>query len=322
MKLLEQIFSVTNKDKHKIITIFGVKMKFTKENFNCRYRISQYLRKKRGGAFATRYYLSKYLYVPQLVEKELDNIPQNEIDKQTDNVWTMWLQEDVPELIQMCLSTIKKQYPNAIVITESNMFNYINVPDYIYKKYKNGTIKPCHFSDYLRICLLDKYGGTWIDSTCYMLTKVPQYMTKENFFIMQDIYRKTISNFFIHSAKNNYLTKSMRIFLEEYWKKEDITIDYFFFHAFFLLLVSNDNTAKAVWENIPNGLNHITWQIQMQQGKKVNMDMLKYLLKTSFMYKLNRKNKTCINNPDSWYWFLINKYRHGELLTPDSVNKY
>ena len=60
----------------------------------------------------------------------------------------------------------------------------------------------------------------------------------------------------------------------------------------------------------------------MQQGKKVNMDMLKYLLKTSFMYKLNRKNKTCINNPDIWYWFLINKYRHGELLTPDSVNKY
>lgn len=322
MKLLEQIFSVTNKDKHKIITILGVKMKFTKENFSYRYRKFQKIKKKNGAGTATRYYLSKYLYVPELTKQELQNIPQEEINKPTDNIWTMWLQEDVPELIQMCLSTIKKQYPNAIVITESNMFNYINIPDYIYKKYKNGTIKPCHFSDYLRICLLDKYGGTWIDSTCYMLTKAPQYMTKENFFIMQDIYRKTISNFFIHSAKNNYLTKSMRIFLEEYWKKEDITIDYFFFHAFFLLLVSNDNTAKAVWENIPNGLNHITWQIQMQQGKKVNMDMLKYLLKTSFMYKLNRKNKTCINNPDSWYWFLINKYRHGELLTPDSVNKY
>ena len=322
MKLLEQIFSVTNKDKHKIITILGVKMKFTKENFSYRYRKFQKIKKKNGAGTATRYYLSKYLYVPELTKQELQNIPQEEINKPADNIWTMWLQEDIPELIQMCLSTIKKQYPNAIVITESNMFNYINIPDYIYKKYKNGTIKPCHFSDYLRVCLLDKYGGTWIDSTCYMLTKVPKYMTKENFFIMQDIYRKTISNFFIHSTKNNYLTKSMRIFLEEYWKKEDITIDYFFFHAFFLLLVSNDNTAKAIWENIPNGLNHITWQIQMQQGKKVNMDMLKYLLKTSFMYKLNRKNQTCINNPDSWYWFLINKYRHGELLTPDSVNKY
>ena len=225
MKLLEQIFSVTNKDKHKIITILGVKMKFTKENFSYRYRKFQKIKKKNGAGTATRYYLSKYLYVPELTKQELQNIPQEEINKPTDNIWTMWLQEDVPELIQMCLSTIKKQYPNAIVITESNMFNYINVPDYIYKKYKNGTIKPCHFSDYLRICLLDKYGGTWIDSTCYMLTKVPQYMTKENFFIMQDIYRKTISHFFIHSAKNNYLTKSMRIFLEEYWKKEHNTID-------------------------------------------------------------------------------------------------
>lgn len=322
MRLLEQIFSATNKNRHKVITIWGIKLKFTKENFNCRYRISQYLRKKKGGAFATRYYLSKYLYVPQLVEKELANIPQNEIDKQSDNIWTMWLQEDVPELIQMCLSTIKKQYPNATIITENNMFNYIDIPDYIHKKYKNKTIKPCHFSDYLRVCLLDKYGGTWIDSTCYMLTPIPEYITNEKFFIMQDIYRKTISNFFIHSAKNNYIVKAMRIFLEEYWKQEDITIDYFFFHAFFLLLISTNEKAKNIWEKMPNGLNHITWQIQMQQAKNINKNLLKYLLKTSFMYKFNRKNKECLKNPNSWYWFFINKYRNNELLTPDSVNKY
>ena len=203
MKLLEQIFSVTNKDKHKIITILGVKLKFTKENFNCRYRISQYLRKKKGGAFATRYYLSKYLYVPQLVEKELDNIPQNEIDKQTDNVWTMWLQEDVPECMEMCLTTIKNIYPNVKYITEKNMFDYIDIPDYIYKKYKAGIIKAPHFSDYIRVCLLDKYGGTWIDASCILLNRVPEFITKQNFFVLQSDNKNNFSNFFIHSAINN-----------------------------------------------------------------------------------------------------------------------
>lgn len=322
MKLLEQIFSVTNKDKHKIITILGVKLKFTKENFNCRYRISQYLRKKRGGAFATRYYLSKYLYVPQLVEKELDNIPQNEIDKQTDNVWTMWLQEDVPECMEMCLTTIKNIYPNVKYITEKNMFDYIDIPDYIYKKYKAGIIKAPHFSDYIRACLLDKYGGTWIDASCILLNRVPEFITKQNFFVLQSDNKNNFSNFFIHSAINNYCIKTMRIFLEEYWKHEDITIDYFFFHQYLHLLRTSLPQYKKMYKDIIPYVNAIVRYMTDNIAYNADEDCWNYLSKNCFMYKFQRKSQAAIKNPNSWYWFLINKYRHGELLTPDSVNKY
>ena len=42
----------------------------------------------------------------------------------------MWLQEDVPECMEMCLTTIKNIYPNVKYITEKNMFDYIDIPDY------------------------------------------------------------------------------------------------------------------------------------------------------------------------------------------------
>lgn len=319
MTLLEYLFSCKNRNNHKIIRILGLKLSFTKENFSYRLWKFNQIKKCKGAGIATRYYVEKYLYATQLAEKELNNLPQNEIDQLSGKFWTMWLQEDIPEIIQMTLATIKKFYPEIIIITDKNIHEYINVPDYILTKYKSGIIKPCHYSDYLRMCLLDKYGGTWLDSTCYMLDKIPQYITKEKFFIMQDINKSSISNFFIHSAKNNYITKTMKIYLEEYWKHENITIDYFFFHHFFMNLVKKDNKAKDIWTNLPICLNHNTWLIQKMANTNVDLDLLDYLLRTSFMYKINRKNKKALENPNSWYSFLLNKYRNGELLS--STNK-
>ena len=34
-------------------------------------------------------------------------------------LWTMWLQDDPPQIVQACLNSIKRIYPNLIVITDS-----------------------------------------------------------------------------------------------------------------------------------------------------------------------------------------------------------
>ena len=82
-----------------------------------------------------------------------------------------------------------------------------------------------------------------------------------------------------------------------------------------MTFVKTDELAKKIWNNIPIGLNHNTWLIQKIANSNVNPDLLVYLLKTSFMYKINRKDKVAFDNPNSWYNFLLNKYRKGELLS-------
>lgn len=263
-----------------------------------------------GRKRALVFYMKKYLKpVEKFVDKEFEQIPPEQRDIMSDKVWTMWLQDDVPEIIQLCLDSIKKFYPDTIIITEKNIFDYVEIPDYIWKKYKNGIISAPHFSDYVRCVLLDKFGGTWIDASCYMLSPVPAFIQKQKFFILQEANQDNISNFFIRAAKNNYLIKTMRKFLEEYWKKEIITIDYFFFHAAFMMFVTLNSKCKDIWKNIIPGINSKVRFFVKKMFLNFDSDLWDYLKSTCFMYKLNRKSKRGIRNKNSWYWYFINMYR-------------
>lgn len=51
------------------------------------------------------------------------------------------------------------------VIDEKNWLEYIDLPDYIICRRERKHIPPAHFADLLRLELLIRYGGTWIDST-------------------------------------------------------------------------------------------------------------------------------------------------------------
>ena len=50
-----------------------------------------------------------------------------------------------------------------------------------------GTISNTHFSDLIRLNLLNQYGGTWIDSTCLQTEKIPDYIKNSNLFLYKFI---------------------------------------------------------------------------------------------------------------------------------------
>lgn len=77
--------------------------------------------------------------------------------------------ENAPALVQKCYESLKINLKDReiILITAQNRKEYAILPDYIEEKYRKGIITHTHFSDLLRVELLCKYGGTWIDSTVY-----------------------------------------------------------------------------------------------------------------------------------------------------------
>lgn len=256
--------------------------------------------------YSLPFYLSKYLHVLDLAKAECEDSSEK---RNSNRVWTMWLQEDIPPICKACINTIKKYYPDTIVITEKNFARYVQIPDYIYEKYKNGEMLPAHFSDIIRVCLLDKYGGFWIDAICFMTNKIPEYIMKSKFFLFKNFQGDKISNYFIRSEANNFIIKAMKIFLLEYWKKEKNAIGYFFFHAFLLLIVRKDDTAKSIYENIPISLNLNTKLMNKLLYNPVNKDVFDWLTQTSFLHKLTYKNDDNKEiTPDSLYCYLINEY--------------
>ena len=260
---------------------------------------------------AIKFYLKRYLYVTKLAKREAELTEISET-KNNNYVWTMWLQDDVPEICRFCINTIKEKYPQTIVITEKNVHQYVEVPDYIMKKYKNGSMKACHFSDYVRMNLLDKYGGTWIDATCFLTQPIPKFIMNSEFFLLRNMESGAISNYFIHSERNNYITKCMRIFLEEYWKSTPKAIHYFFFHRFLVrVLVKRDEKTRKIYEKMPISSNLNTKMMLELLSKEFNTEIFEWLCQTSYIHKLSYKQKWIKDTPDSLYTHLINSTKIG-----------
>ena len=247
-------------------------------------KICKFLDKHTKGRRFLRAYLKQYLKVIPEVKRLLKTGSYNQTKSK--KVWTMWLQKDIPEICQICLKSIKKHYPDAVIITEENINQYIEIPDIILKKYKGGIIKPAHFSDYIRMCLLDKYGGLWIDSTCFLTQCVPEKILESGFFVLKDNEKSEFSNFFIYSDANHYISKIMKMFLEKYWLQEDEEPYYYFYHLFMKILVKYDPEAKILWDKIPNDLNCNTISLWYKLFKKYDKAVYEKLMQTNYLYKL------------------------------------
>lgn len=166
----------------------------------------------------------------------------------SDTVWICWLQgiDDAPELVKTCVESIKKQLPqkNIVILNKDNIFEYIDMPKYIKNKWEAGIIGPAHFSDLIRLEILIKHGGYWIDATVlctdnkdfYEFDKLPLFMFSFYYFGFNPEIME-LNNWFIKSETNNNILCLIREFMYEYWKDYNRAVDYFVFHIFMTLAV-------------------------------------------------------------------------------------
>lgn len=178
--------------------------------------------------------------VKQLVEKYADTKLEHE---KNDVVWFCWMQgiEQAPELVKVCLASLKKHVRGKrfVIITAENYKDYVTFPEHVESLRKKGWLPDSHFTDLIRLELLIKYGGTWIDSTVLCTADgYPDKMMDCDLFLFQ--YRRTkedgfegISSWFISAYSNNQLLMILRDMLFQYWRDYDCLMDYYVFHLFF-----------------------------------------------------------------------------------------
>ena len=160
-------------------------------------------------------------------------------------VWFCWLQgiKNAPDIVKACLESQKKWLKDKefVIITANNYKGYISLPQYIEEKYAKHIIPDALFSDLIRVELLIKYGGTWIDSTVMMTgSNYPAEIFNCHLFMPQYIsrngVRNGISNWMITANKGNHLLRLLRGMLLEYWQRYDCVVDYYIFHLFFRMI--------------------------------------------------------------------------------------
>ena len=116
--------------------------------------------------------ISRYKYI----WKSLDAV---NFQKAENIIWVCWFQglENAPFIVKQCIASIKRHAGGrkVVVITEQNLADYVTFPSFILRLREKGKISNAHYSDLLRLELLIKYGGIWIDATCYLTDSIISY---------------------------------------------------------------------------------------------------------------------------------------------------
>lgn len=207
-----------------------------------------------------KYIEKEYLYLwKEMAPNSCNNIQKSQ-NGLKDCIWTAWLQgeENAPEVIKLTLASIRKNSNGhrVIVLTDKNIDDYINVSTKIKQKHINGEMSNAHYADVVRIMILAKYGGLWLDATFLTTKPIGDECFKPAFFSIkkgeEDNRYVTKGSWIIGilggCEKSIYL-RIISIMLCKYWEEHSICLDYFVFDYIIAAIYKNDTNFRAVVDN-------------------------------------------------------------------------
>lgn len=241
--------------------------------------------------------------------------------KFSNKVWWCWLQgeDNCPPLQKKCLASLRKhlQDREIIVITKDNLYDYIELPEYIKKKYAQGLITNTHFSDIIRLQLLITHGGTWIDSSVYC-TAYDKKLFNQPLFVYKNLAPLWLMNrtkmdqepliaesWFITSEIDNPILIATRDLLFDYWKKHNYLINYFLFHYFFTLVATHK--YHSLFDQIPSRSRVIPHLLQNECYNEYDEKKITDILQQSPLHKLSQKIPRAGMANDCFYKRLISE---------------
>lgn len=271
-----------------------------------RYKNSQLLIENSHDEKYIRYYEKKY-------KKFLNSLPYYEnTHKYSNKVWWCWLQgeEKAPELCKACLASLRKNLKGReiVVITNDNYANYVQLPRYVQDKVADGSINPTQLSDILRLELLIRYGGTWIDSSVLVTDYDKEYFDKDLFVFKSFLnYNDAISfsSWFITSEIGNPILRTTKELIYEHLRRNNEFDRYYTIHIFFTIARKRYQNQWNAISNIPNTVPHI---LQFELNSSYDCSRFSKICKLSSIHKLNQHIDFKKTPKNSNYKHIISAY--------------
>jgi hypothetical protein len=173
-------------------------------------------------------------------------------------IWMLWFQgwESAPWLIQNARKSweIHNTNWNIIFLDEKNIYNYLDNIDFIMKR---PDIHLATKADYIRLALLSKYGGVWVDANVVCLQALDKWIHKALDTVGVWMYHgnslrvtldKGCAVWFIASLKSNKLIEKWLKAMTEYLSGNDI--NYHSLETVFIKLQEDDPEFKKIWGDV------------------------------------------------------------------------
>ncbi len=231
---------------------------------------------------------------------KLDEFDKSYCEKQhisSNIIWTCWFQglEAAPPIVKICYQSIVKNNPNktVILVTSDNLSKYVNFPDFIIKKWSDGKITYTHMTDLLRLELLTKYGGMWVDATVFCSSQnIPNYFFDSDLFFYQclkpgrDGHASYISSWLISAKSNNKILLATKELCYEYWKSQDFLLDYYLLHDFVSIVLDR---YEDEWKKIVPRDNSTPHILLLKFFDEYEENLFNYITEQTPFHKLSYK---------------------------------
>ncbi|MDQ8004538.1 MAG: capsular polysaccharide synthesis protein [Pedobacter sp.] len=226
-------------------------------------------------------------------------------------IWQYWGQlndgSPLPAVVQRCFDSVDKYKGDYQVVrlNDSNIREYLDFPDFVWKTEDETKFSKVFFSDLLRLALLHVYGGVWLDATILLTAPLPEKFSNQDYFVFQRSddepnksfwagphtsywswdprYRVKMLNSIIFAKKGSVLIATMVDLILHYWKTQDQIINYFFFQILYDELVNGELKnlkCTVVSDTLPHVLRVLVdgndYMPLADLLKKVNMHKLTY----------------------------------------------
>lgn len=223
-----------------------------------------------------------------------ENIISNKIIKNSP-AWVCWWdgEEMMPPTVQLCYQSILRRAncQSVKLITKDNFQEYITVPKVIKIKFDQGMIPIQQFIDVVRVLLLKKYGGLWLDATIYLSDDLNMELNRSFFSLKHNKESDFVSNgqwsvFLIGATADHPLFNFLSNAFLQYFEKYDFLIDYFLMDYLISIACNNINEInKDISDVSVNNTN--TYFIQKHINQTFIQNEYSEKTKDTVIHKLN-----------------------------------
>lgn len=156
-------------------------------------------------------------------------------------IWVFWWQgeNEMPAVIKECYNSVVRNANGREVrlLTKSNYSRYVQLPEHVERKFQQKIIGFPHYSDMLRLQLLARYGGLWIDAAVFVtkpikILKTPFFSPKVSVIPTNTPHLSLWVIGIMGAAPNMPLFTYAYEMLVAYWNKYDGAFSYLMFDYF------------------------------------------------------------------------------------------
>ncbi len=234
-------------------------------------------------------------------------------------IWVCWLQgfDSAPDIVRACLNSLRQNLPGYEIVTldETNLHDYVQLPDFVEDKYRRGIIPRAHYTDLVRLELLCAYGGLWIDATVLctspalmpVIEAAPLFLYREYRISPKDVTPIVASNWFIGSVSNHPILLLTKKLLYAYWQRESRLKNYFIFHLFLSIAARR---YPEEWAATPPFNNIDPHMLQFNALMPYTPELWEQILRFSPFHKLSYRSNTS-DDEGTMFMHAIREYLPG-----------